>query len=67
MKKNAFTLIETIIAIVIFGIGILVVLFGISKTLRNQDYASTQIASSGFSAALVLSFSGWWSFIFCFM
>lgn len=46
MKKNAFTLIETLVAIVIFGIGILVVLFGISKTLRNQDYASTQINSS---------------------
>jgi len=46
MKKNAFTLVETLVAIVIFGIWILTVLFGISKTLRNQDYASAQINSS---------------------
>ena len=47
MKKNsAFTLIETLIAISVFCIGILTVLFWVSKTLRNQDYANTQIDSA---------------------
>lgn len=47
MKKIwAFTLIETIIAISVFGIGILVVLHWVAQTLRNQDYAKWQIKSS---------------------
>ena len=50
MKKlSAFTLIETIIAISIFCVGILTVLFGVSKTLRNQNYANTQIKSAFFA------------------
>ena len=48
-KKSAFTLIETIIAISVFCIGILTVLFWVSKTLRNQDYAATQIKSAFFA------------------
>ena len=47
MKKiKAFTLIETLIVIVVFCIGILVVLQWLSQTLRNKDYASTQIKSA---------------------
>ena len=50
MKKlSSFTLIETIIAISIFCIWILTVLFGLSKTLRNQNYANTQIKSAFFA------------------
>lgn len=48
-RKSAFTLIETIIAISVFCIGILTVLFWVSKTLRNQDYAATQIKSAFFA------------------
>lgn len=51
MKKQikAFTLIETIIAISVFCIGILAALTWITKTLRNQDYANTQIKSAFFA------------------
>ena len=49
VKKTAFTLIETIIAIVVFGIGILTVLIGLSQTLKNKDYANTQIKSAFFA------------------
>ena len=45
-KHSAFTLIETLIAIVVFWIGILAVLHGLSQTLRNQEYANMQIKSS---------------------
>ena len=47
MKKfKAFTLIETLIVIVVFCIGILAVLQWLSQTLRNKDYANTQIRSA---------------------
>lgn len=48
-KIRAFTLIETLIVIVVFCIGILVVLHGLSQTLRNKDYANTQIKSAFFA------------------
>ena len=48
-KKLAFTLLETIIVISVFCVGILTVLYGISQTLRNQDYAKTQIQSAFFA------------------
>ena len=48
-KNTAFTLIETIIVIIVFAIGILAVLYGMSQTIRNQDYASTQIKSAFFA------------------
>ncbi|MDR2416101.1 MAG: type II secretion system GspH family protein [Candidatus Peribacteria bacterium] len=43
---KAFTLIETLIVIAVFGTGILAVLYGISQTLGNQDKAKTQITAS---------------------
>ncbi len=47
MKKlKAFTLIETLIVIIVFCVGILVVLQWLSQTLRNKDYANTQIKSA---------------------
>ena len=47
MKKyTAFTLIETLIAIVVFWIGILAVLHGLFQTIRNQEYANMQIKSA---------------------
>jgi len=50
MKRiKAFTLIETLIVIVVFCIGILVVLQWLSQTLRNKDYANTQIKSAFFA------------------
>lgn len=50
MKKiKAFTLLETLIVIMVFCIGILVVLNGLSQTLRNKDYANTQIKSAFFA------------------
>ena len=50
MKKfKSFTLLETIIVISVFCIGILVVLHGLSQTLRNKDYANTQIKSAFFA------------------
>ena len=50
MKKfRAFTLIETLIVIAVFCIGILVVLHWLSQTLRNKDYANTQIKSAFFA------------------
>lgn len=50
MKKfRAFTLIETLIVIAVFCIGILVVLHGLSQTLRNKDYANIQIKSAFFA------------------
>jgi type II secretory pathway pseudopilin PulG len=50
MKRfKAFTLVETLFAIVIFCIGILTVLLWLSQTLRNQDYANTQIKSAFFA------------------
>ena len=48
-KLKAFTLIEAIIAISVFCVGILVVLYGVSQTLRNQDYANVQISSAFFA------------------
>ena len=44
--KKAFTLIETLIIIIVFGTGILVVLYGIGQTIAQQDRAKTQITSS---------------------
>lgn len=50
MKKfKAFTLVETLIVIVVFCIGILVVLQWLSQTLRNKDYADIQIKSAFFA------------------
>ena len=50
MKKiKAFTLVETLIVIVVFCIGILTVLFWLSQTLRNKEYANTQIQSAFFA------------------
>ena len=50
MKKiKAFTLVETLIVIVVFCIGILTVLFWLSQTLRNKDYANTQIKAAFFA------------------
>ena len=47
MKKlKAFTLIETLVVIIVFCIGILAVLQWLSQTLRNKDYANTQIKSA---------------------
>jgi len=48
-KTKAFTLIETLIAIIVFCIGILTVLLWLSQTLRNKDYANTQIKSAFFA------------------
>ena len=48
-KAKAFTFIETLIIIVVFCVGILVVLHGLSQTLRNKDYANTQIKSAFFA------------------
>ena len=48
-KTKAFTLIETLIVIVIFCIGILAVLYWLSQTLRNKEYANTQIQSAFFA------------------
>ena len=45
-KFKAFTLVETLIVIVVFCIGILVVLQWLSQTLRNKDYADIQIKSA---------------------
>ena len=50
MKKiKAFTLLETLIVIMVFCVGILVVVHGLSQTLRNKDYANTQIKSAFFA------------------
>lgn len=50
MKRlKAFTLVETLIVIVIFCVGILTVLNWLSQTLRNKDYANTQIKSAFFA------------------
>ena len=50
MKRiKAFTLVETMIVIVVFCIGILVVLQWLSQTLRNKDYADIQIKSAFFA------------------
>jgi prepilin-type N-terminal cleavage/methylation domain-containing protein len=50
MKKiKAFTLVETLIVIVVFCIGILAVLQWLSQTLRNKDYANTQIKAAFFA------------------
>jgi len=48
-KIKAFTLIETLIVIVVFCIGILTVLYWLSQTLRNKEYANTQIQSAFFA------------------
>jgi prepilin-type N-terminal cleavage/methylation domain-containing protein len=48
-KTKAFTLIETLIVIVVFCIGILTVLYWLSQTLRNKEYANTQIQSAFFA------------------
>ena len=44
--KRAFTLVETLIVIAVFGTGILAVLYGIGQTLAQQDRAKIQITSS---------------------
>ncbi|MDR2191197.1 MAG: type II secretion system GspH family protein [Candidatus Peribacteria bacterium] len=44
--RKAFTLVETLIVIAVFGTGILAVLYGITQTLGNQDKIKTQITSS---------------------
>ncbi len=50
MKKlKAFTLIEILIVIIVFCVGILAVLLWLSQTLRNKDYAMTQIKSAFFA------------------
>ena len=50
MKKfKAFTLIETLIIIIVFCIWILTVLYWLSQTLRNKEYANTQIQSAFFA------------------
>ena len=50
MKKiKAFTLIETIIAISVFCVGILTVLLWVAQTIKNQNYAATQIKSAFFA------------------
>ena len=50
MKRlKAFTLIETLIVIIVFCVGILTVLQWLSQTLRNKDYANTQIKSAFFA------------------
>ena len=50
MKRiKAFTLVETLIVIVVFCIGILTVLFWLSQTLKNKDHAKTQIQSAFFA------------------
>lgn len=50
MKRiKAFTLLETLIVIMVFCVGILVVVHGLSQTLRNKDYANTQIKSAFFA------------------
>jgi prepilin-type N-terminal cleavage/methylation domain-containing protein len=46
VMKKAFTLVEMLIVIAVFGTGILAVLYGIAQTLGNQDRAKTQITSS---------------------
>jgi len=46
LMRKAFTLIETLIVIAVFGTGILVVVYGISQTLAHQDRAKTQITAS---------------------
>ena len=47
MKKfKAFTLIETLVVIIIFSVGILAVLHWLTQTLRNKDYADIQIKSA---------------------
>ncbi len=48
-KTKAFTLLETLIVIMVFCIGILVVVHGLSQTLRNKEYANTQIKSAFFA------------------
>ena len=48
-RTKAFTLLETLIVIMVFCIGILVVLNGLSQTLRNKEYANTQIKSAFFA------------------
>lgn len=48
-KIKAFTLLETLIVIMVFCIGILVVVHGLSQTLRNKEYANTQIKSAFFA------------------
>ena len=45
-RLTAFTLIETLIAIAVFCIGILAVFHWASKTIRNQDYAAIQVQST---------------------
>lgn len=42
-------MIETLIVIIVFCVGILVVLHGLSQTLRNKDYANIQIKSAFFA------------------
>ena len=48
-KFKAFTLIETLIVIAVFCIGILTVLIWLSQTLKNKEYANIQIKSAFFA------------------
>ena len=48
-KLKAFTLIETLIVIIIFSVGILAVLHWLTQTLRNKNYADIQIKSAFFA------------------
>ncbi len=48
-KLKSFTLIETLIVIIIFSVGILAVLHWLTQTLRNKDYADIQIKSAFFA------------------
>lgn len=48
-SSKAFTLLEIIIVIAVFGTGILTVLYGMGQTLGTQDRAETQISSSFFA------------------
>ncbi|GHW02517.1 hypothetical protein AGMMS50249_3030 [candidate division SR1 bacterium] len=47
--KKAFTLVEMLLVIVVFGVGILTVLYGITQTLRIQDSTEMMIDSSFFA------------------
>ena len=48
-KVAAFTLIEVLIVIVVFSIGILATFHWMTQTFRNESYADTQIKSAFFA------------------
>ena len=50
MKKvTAFTLIEVLVVIAVFSIGILATFHWMTNTFRNEAYADTQIKSAFFA------------------